>query len=193
MYPGSICQAIGISKEEFLSFNFKCNLLETEITNGFVLEIFNFAKVEFQKDLASRVSRWLSLLVDKNNISTTALQIRIYKILSEKKKKGGKEMKLFLSNKFLIPVSTCTSNDTIFEKIEQNAEKSIMKELYKLLYAQCKLEKQNDKLKEINNERKNLKRKLQRSIPKMDHLKKLKIEVNGKKELLQIKKKPRLS
>jgi hypothetical protein len=38
-----------------------------------------------------------------------------------------------------------------------------MKELYKLLYAQCKLEKQNDKLKEINNERKNLKRKLQRS------------------------------
>lgn len=100
-------------------------------------------------------------------------------------------MRLFLSNKFLIPVSTCTSNDTIFEKIEQNAEKSIMKELCKLLYAQCKLEKQNDKLKEINNERKNLKRKLQRSIPKMDHLKKLKIEVNAKKELLQIlKKKP---
>jgi hypothetical protein len=127
MYPGSICQALGISKEECLSFNFKCNLLENEITNGFVLGIFNFAKVEFQKGLASRVSRWLSLLVDKNNISTTALQNRIYRILSEKKKKGGKEMKLFL-----IPVSTCTSNDTIFEKIEKNAEKSIMKELQQL-------------------------------------------------------------
>lgn len=99
-------------------------------------------------------------------------------------------MKLFLSNKLLIPVSTCTSNDTIFEKIEQNAEKSVMKELQQQLSdAQCKLGKQDDKLKEINNERKNLKRKLQRSIPKMDHLKKLKIEVNGKKELLQIKKK----
>ena len=59
-------------------------------------------------------------------------------------------MKLFLSNKFLIPVSTCTSNDTIFEKIEQNAEKSVMKELQQQLSdAQCKLEKQDDKLKEI--------------------------------------------
>jgi peptidoglycan hydrolase CwlO-like protein len=98
-------------------------------------------------------------------------------------------MRLFLSNKFLIPVSTCTSNDTIFEKIEQNAEKSVMKELQQLSDAQCKLGKQDDKLKEINNERKNLKRKLQRSIPKMEHLKKLKIEVNAKKELLQILKK----
>ena len=68
-------------------------------------------------------------------------------------------MKLFLSNKFLIPVSTCTSNDTIFEKIEKNAEKSIMKELQQLSDAHWKLEKQDDKLKEINNERKNLKRK----------------------------------
>ena len=73
MYSGSICQTLGISKEELFSFNFKCNLLETEITNGFVLDIFNFAKVEFQKDPASRVSSWLSLLADKNSIRTTAL------------------------------------------------------------------------------------------------------------------------
>lgn len=114
MYPGSICQTLCISKEELFSFNFKCNVLETDITNG------NFAKVEFQKDPTSRVSRWLSLLVDKNNISTTALQRQIYRILSEKNKKGGKEMKLFLSNKILIPVSTCTSNDTVFEQNRTN-------------------------------------------------------------------------
>ena len=169
--------SLGITKEFLLSGQINSSSLrlrENEITAEVILDMLNVAK-ECTKDPFDEISMWLKELTNIN-VAIPALKTKLYKLLAEKRKKGGSFWIREKNKIFSIP--TCTSGSAKSCKMQEVVEESkeeLIKELTKQVHVtEDKIKKKEGKLIDVKKEKLSLKRKLKRSEDKnVKYLKKL--------------------
>lgn len=102
----------------------------SEFTNEYVYEVFNILKKKnsFPIDkLSNYLSRSLETLYE--NVALTALQTKLYRLITDVKRKGGKGRKVLLQKPFVIPLHVVKTTSDFADHIKSKVEKNLIRDL----------------------------------------------------------------
>lgn len=138
------------------------------VSKGLVYCLYMFAKKN-SKTPVKEVSSYLSEITgtDINSIPLSSLQSKLYRLVSDKKSKGGKQVKLFFGEIFNIP---CENELRPLEKESPKTSQTI--------------EKLSSCITELKKERKAFKRKIKTCVKKEELSKKMKLKLKTAEERL---------
>ena len=167
-----------ITAKNLLELSFECEVSESSIKNGLVLDLFYFAR-DNNLQLNTFLCPSLAALckIDINQINSAASLSRIHRLINLLKTKRGNEKEKILNGVFTIPQEsvTVTQNKCKTKNVVMVKDDSLLNKLH---------EKQ-DKVRKLSELQKQTKRKLERAVNR-DELRKEKIQkLNDEAKLLK--------
>ncbi|XP_063415652.1 uncharacterized protein LOC134697357 [Mytilus trossulus] len=161
----------------------------SEFTNEYVYEVFNILKKKNSSPidkLSNYLSRSLETLYE--NVALTALKTKLYRLITDVKRKGGKGRKVLLQKPFVIPLHVVKTTSDFADHIKTKVEKNLIRDLsFQLNEANDDRVKKNFNIDKLRKEKKALQRKVRSEKIKTKKTKD-KSQNNQASNLFQIKR-----